>query len=132
VKARDCNTHFVCGVLSRGAVEGSHVWSLKGFIFDYSSVFVLCVPQVLLTLCTCCFTVTVGAYACILQGEEMSSPKGNELTGAWGMQLYCAAIFILLILISGQLVTNAVRSFCFYLYRRTYTYYVVSISSFLI
>jgi hypothetical protein len=89
--------------------------SLKGFIFDYSSIFVLCVPQVLLTLCTCCFTVTVGAYACILQGEEMSSPKGNELTGAWGMQLYCAAIFILLILISGQLVTNAVSFFLFLL-----------------
>ncbi|OXA57719.1 uncharacterized protein LOC110847219 [Folsomia candida] len=64
--------------------------------------------QVLLTLCTCCFTVTVGAYACII--HDTSSPQGKELTGAWGMQLYCAAIFILLILISGQLVTNAAAS----------------------
>ncbi|CAL8082963.1 unnamed protein product [Orchesella dallaii] len=66
--------------------------------------------QVLLTLCTCCFTVTVGAYATILQGEGMSSPQGKELTRAWGMQLYCAAIFLFLILISGQLVTNAAAS----------------------
>lgn len=65
--------------------------------------------QVLLTLCTCCFTVTVGAYATILQGEGISAPQGKELTGAWGMQLYCAAIFLFLILISGQLVTNAVH-----------------------
>lgn len=66
--------------------------------------------QVLLTLCTCCFTVTIGAYATILQGEGISSPLGKELITAWGTQLYSATIFLFLILISGQLVTNAVQN----------------------
>lgn len=79
------------------------------FTFDYSSIliFFCIIPfQVLLTLFTCCLLFGVNTLAI-----HDTSSKGKELTGAaWDiMQLYCAAIFILLILISGHLVTNAVR-----------------------
>ena len=63
--------------------------------------------QILLTLCTGCFTVTIGVYAYIVQGEGISSSPTHE-AAAWALQLYNASIFMLLILIGGQLVTNSV------------------------
>ncbi|CAG7829244.1 unnamed protein product [Allacma fusca] len=76
-------------------------------VSDFESYFGV---QLLITLCTSCFMITVGAYSYIVQGEGISTAVYENAGWASKGQMYGAILMIIAIVTGGEMVTKAAVS----------------------